>query len=91
MYRMTEKLSAELNAKQATRQNAKQATKQVTQQTKKQSSEQIPTEIIINMDNRIPSKKDNSFNFDLSQKRLQEAFIWSEILGKPLSKRRKRT
>jgi hypothetical protein len=26
----------------------------------------------------------------ISQERLQEAVIWSEILGKPLSKRRKR-
>lgn len=35
----------------------------------------------------IPAPPQENF---VSQERLQEAIIWSEILGKPLSKRRKR-
>lgn len=36
------------------------------------------------------SVKQQSFNIELDKKRLQDAVIWSEILGKPMSKRRKR-
>ncbi|MGB4657579.1 MAG: hypothetical protein WBI07_00180 [Mobilitalea sp.] len=32
----------------------------------------------------------NNFDFNISQKKLQEAVIWSEILGKPMCKREKR-
>jgi hypothetical protein len=37
------------------------------------------------------SDKTSSLDFtELSPKKLQEAIIWSEILGKPVSKREKR-
>lgn len=38
------------------------------------------------------NKEDDSstINLEVSNKRLQEAIIWSEILGKPVSKRGKR-
>jgi hypothetical protein len=32
---------------------------------------------------------DKEFNLELSQQKLTEAIIWSEVLGKPLCKRRK--
>jgi len=32
----------------------------------------------------------NNFEFDISQKKLQEAVVWAEILGKPMCKREKR-
>ncbi|HWT75009.1 MAG TPA: hypothetical protein VN258_09875 [Mobilitalea sp.] len=38
---------------------------------------------------RMPNPPANKDGL-VSQERLQEAIIWSEILGKPLSKRRKR-
>lgn len=36
------------------------------------------------------SKETKPLNLQISQKKIQEAIIWSEILGKPMCKRRKR-
>jgi len=45
----------------------------------------------INTENNFSQIKNvGSIGFGVSQKKLQEAIIWSEILGKPMCKRRKR-
>lgn len=36
-------------------------------------------------------KKTDNSQLEITQRKLQEAIIWSEILGKPVSKRRKRS
>lgn len=45
------------------------------------------SDVVIPLCKNIPPKASDSF---LTAERLQEAIIWSEILGKPVSKRGKR-
>jgi hypothetical protein len=49
------------------------------------------SEVIIDVTvNRSQWNNDDAFDFEVTQKKLQDAILWSEILGKPLSRRRKR-
>lgn len=45
--------------------------------------------IMTNSSNNVPVAPENPIKIELSQQKLTEAIIWSEILGKPLCKRRK--
>lgn len=53
------------------------------------SKEITETKLEMNYAKWSASKAITADPFDLSQKNLQEAIIWSEILGKPMCKRRK--
>jgi hypothetical protein len=44
----------------------------------------------VNNVKQIKEDKKTASTFEFSINRLQEAVIWTEILGKPISKRRKR-
>ncbi len=59
---------------------------------KKTSEQKKPIEVKINVDTfGIPELiAQEESEIVVSQERLQEAIIWSEILGKPVSRRRKR-
>jgi hypothetical protein len=62
----------------------------------KNTSTEIPKEGVLTEDETVAYVVDNysfsndTFDVGFSQKKLQEAIIWSEILGKPVCKRRKR-
>lgn len=48
-------------------------------------------DISVDIDINIDRKRDtNGLNLQISQQKLREAIIWSELLGKPVCKRRKR-
>lgn len=82
--------------KQTTMKSARQSTMQSTRQTSRQTTKQVPEQMTgqIRIDTVINKTFQNSdtkpLKLEMSQRKLQEAIIWTEILGEPLCKRRKR-
>jgi hypothetical protein len=57
---------------------------------KNESASKLPMELKIDFKTERKADKADDSDSSISQEKLQEAIIWSEILGKPLSRRRKR-
>ena len=58
--------------------------------TTEKSAEKVTEKIAFVQNNVRQTKPVKTFDYELTSRKIREAIVWSEILGEPMCKRRKR-
>ena len=57
---------------------------------KEKSTENVTEKIVFVQNNLRQTEPVKTFDYELTPRKIREAIVWSEILGEPMCKRRKR-